>query len=128
MSETTKKITTRQAIAISELLQGAKTEAAAAAAGVTPRTIGRWLRDDTFTAELRRAELRVMDAVGWRLIGLVDAAVDALSDVLANPSVRGASVKRLTAQTIISLLLTWRQQVDFETRLTELEGRINAKE
>jgi len=125
MSRSSEKITSRQAVAIRAMLQGANFEQAAAAARVTPRTISRWLADDTFSAELRRAELRVMDGIGFRLISLADQAVDALADVLENPSTRGASVKRLCAKSILELLLHWRDQVDFETRLLALEQKQN---
>ena len=127
MSESTKKVTPKQSIAIRELLQGAKIGDAAAAAGVNPRTLTRWLRDETFSAELRKAELVVMDGVGWRLISLADLAVDALADVLKNPGARGASVKRLCAKSILELLLHWRDVIAYEERLQALEEKINGQ-
>ena len=124
MSEHAEKLTPRKRKAISELVSGANIDTTSSAVGVTPRTLNRWLKEDTFKAELRRAELRVMDAVGLRLVNLAGAAVDALETVLNEPSVRGASVKRLTAKDILELLLKWRSEIILEERIVNLERQV----
>lgn len=117
-------MTPKQRSAIAGLLTGKTIRLVADSVNVTERTIFRWLNDERFSAELHRAELQVLDAVGWRLVSLSGKATDALSDVLENPSIRGASVKRLTAKDILELLLKWREHLDFDTRLTKLEEKV----
>ena len=124
MSEIRQNLTPRKRKAISELVSGANIDTTSSAVGVTPRTLNRWLKEDTFKAELRRAELRVMDAVGLRLVNLAGVAVDALETVLENPSCKGASVKRLTAKDILELLLKWRSEIILEERIVNLERQV----
>jgi len=124
MTENAKKLTPKKRKAICLLLQGNKISEVADGVGVSESTMFRWLKEEPFQAELRSEELRVLDAVGWQLIAMSKQAVDALEDVLENPSVRGASVKRLTAKDILELLLKWREHLDFDERLTNLEGRV----
>ena len=124
MTENAKNLTPRKRKAIVLLLQGNKISEVAEGVGVSDSTMFRWLKEEPFQAELRREELRVMDAVGWQLIAMSKQAVDALQDVLEEPSIRGASVKRLTAKSILELLLKWREQLDFDERLLKLERKV----
>lgn len=123
MSENAEKLTPRKRKAISELVSGANIDTTSSAVGVTPRTLNRWLKEEPFIRGLRQEELKIMDAVGLRLVNLAGAAVDALETVLNEPSVRGASVKRLTAKDILELLLKWRETLTFDERLTRLEEK-----
>lgn len=111
-------------IAIVALLSGASIQGAAEQAHISERQLHRWLNEDAFLQELRHQEGKVISACSWRLVSLAKQALDALEDVLNNPEMRGANVKRLTAVSILEMLLKWREQVDFETRLQTLERQV----
>ena len=121
------KLTRNQAKAIKALLEYPTIEKAAAAIGVNPRTIGRWLDDRSFRAELARAEGDALDKTTRRLLFLGDHAVNALASVLQEPTQRGATNKRLAAQTILTQLLKLREMRNVEERLSALELEIYGK-
>jgi len=124
MSGNKRNLTPRQRKAVSGLLEGTPVVQVAEIVGVSERTLYRWLGSEEFTAELRKAELQVLDAVGLRLVNLAGAAVDALEIVLENPSTKGASVKRLVAKDILELLLKWRSETILEERILNLERKV----
>jgi len=78
--------------AIQSLLQGASVARAAKAAGVTPRTLFRWLADESFTRRLHEAQQSIFDRVTRRLTVKAIRAVTVLSTVMndeeAPPSAR----------------------------------------
>ena len=74
--------------------------------------------------ELRRQEKQVVEGVSWRLISRARLALDALRDCVEHPEGRGQNVKRLAAVSILELVLKWREQVDFEERLSRLERQV----
>jgi hypothetical protein len=79
------KLTVRQERAIEHLLTGMTVSATAADLRVDRSTIHRWLREDAdfqIVLNLRRRE--IVEAVQWRLITLVNAAIDALETALSN--------------------------------------------
>ena len=65
MSENGEKLTPRKRKAITGLVSGSNIDTTSSAVGVTPRTLNRWLKEEPFIRELRRAELQVLDAVGF---------------------------------------------------------------
>ena len=94
---------------------------AAGAAGVGERTLVRWLSEDvTFRAELRAAELAVLDACGRRLLSTLDTALDCLIEIVKDPDAP-VSVRARAAADLLDRCLTWRQAVDLEARLIVLE-------
>ena len=124
MAANKRKLTPKQRSAILELVEGKKVYLVAESVGGSERTLFRWLANEHFSAELRKAELQVLDAVGLRLVSMAGQAVEALQYVLESPSSKGASVKRLTAKDILELLLKWREQVELEERITNLEHKV----
>jgi hypothetical protein len=72
-----------QVKAIESLLTGSNHEAAAAAAGVVPRTLSRWLQEPVFTAELDTQKRLAIGAACARLIGTMDTAVTLINDILS---------------------------------------------
>jgi hypothetical protein len=103
------------------LLGGASVTDAAADIGVSRRTAYRMVEAPLFVSEWRRAQDELIDLAGRRLAALACTAVDALADVINEPSQRGASNKRLAAVAVLSALHEWRELVDVERRLSELE-------
>lgn len=115
---------TKRTKAIAALLAGETVIGAAIAAGVSERQIYRWMTDETFTGQLRQAERKVLETIGFQLFSLASAAVSGLEEVLTNPDKRGANVRRLAAVSTLELLLKWRESVSFEDRLAQLEARV----
>ena len=120
-------LSVNQRRAIGALLECSRIEDAADRAGVTDRTIYRWLQDPFFVAELRQAETT---ALGDAIRSLI---ADQKSNYEVMRSVRddrrsSAAVRLRAAVALDNSLLKWRQFIDFEERITELERVIYAKE
>lgn len=118
-------LSARQSNCIVGLLSGGKIADVSRDCKVSVRTLYRWLDDPVFTCELRRQESAVIDACSWQLVGISRQAVEALQDVIKNPSQPGAANKRQAAVSVLVLLLKWKETRDFEERLCTLEGLIN---
>ncbi|MCA9905119.1 MAG: hypothetical protein KC547_14790 [Anaerolineae bacterium] len=117
-----RNLTQRQA-AIEALLTNRTKTAAAEAAGVSRRTLGRWLVDPGFVADLRTAESQAVDEIGRRLAGIAATALDTLETVMTDDEV-SAGVRYRAAVDVLGLFGRWREQVDTERRLMELEQRL----
>ena len=123
MANEKKKITTRQKKAIAALISCKNNQEAAKAAGVGYRTITRWLTDDLFLAELRKAEAEIIR-------GAVRAMIDDLprnSEVMREIREKQRTpeyVKLRAAQLIDQSLRKWREIQDIEERLTAIEQMV----
>lgn len=114
---------TLQTKAIAALLTEPTIEEAARVAGVGRRTLFRWLAEDAaFVAELRTAEEAAIDHAARRLVGLQDAAINVLSDVLTAPDV-APGVRVRAASLIVELSLRLRELRSLEERVSALEGK-----
>lgn len=118
-SDTEKSITPAQYRAIESLLTQGKMKKAAQDAGISLRTLYRWLKEPGFLAELRQAESEAIAGLSRSLAGLGESAAGALRDGLAphqkiNTRLRAAGM-------VIDAMLRLRELVDIETRLTALE-------
>lgn len=122
-----RKVTPKQTQAIKALLECPTIELAAEVAGVNPRTLYRWLDLPHFRAELTQAESTALDLAGRGLVRLVEGAVNALDDLLTKPDQDGASVKRLTANTILEQAIKLRELRSVEQRLADLEAAVYGK-
>lgn len=109
----------RQTAAIAALLASGKVTDAAAAGGVTTKTVYAWLRQPDFSAALRTAESEALRGLSRRLAGLGDAAADALRDALDEGQPIGA---RLRAADLVT------QRGPALLELTDLIERIAALE
>ena len=124
MANEKKKITTRQKKAIAALISCKNNQEAAKAVGVGYRTITRWLTDDLFLAELRKAEAAIIS-------GAVRSMIDDLprnSEVMREIREKQRTpeyVKLRAAQLIDQSLRKWREIQDIEERLTALEAAVN---
>ena len=82
----------KQEKAIAALLASGSINAAAEAVGVSSRTLRRWLQDDSFAAELRRARARAFSLALSRLasatVEAVDLLVATMRDRAASPGIR----------------------------------------
>ena len=113
----------KKARAVAALLQSRTIGDAAAAAGVGERTLFRWLAEDaTFTAQLRTAEGAAIDHAARRLVGLQDAAINVLSEVLADDAAP-SGVRVRAASLIVELAIRLRELRGLEERITTLEAQ-----
>lgn len=120
-------LTPRQYKAIESLLLTGEVTAAAAAARVSKETVYRWLKRSDFQRAVNNAEVRALQSLAGRLVGLGDLAAktleDVMSDVKAPPSARVVAAGR-----VIDALLKMRELVTLEARITALEVGQNDKQ
>jgi hypothetical protein len=121
-STLSQELTYKQRKAISALLATRTELQAAEMAGVSPRTMARWLTMPHFRAELRKASIdasqKLVGATMRRLTTGQETALAVLWDVMA----RGNNNERRLAAT--SWLMIYRdlaELIDFEDRISQLE-------
>ncbi len=117
------ELTIKQRRAIKALMVSSSLSEAARAAGVSPRSLTRWLDDPTFRAELTRQEQAAIDAASRRLAGLAAEAVREVEAILKSEA--APSIKLRTAEMILSHLLRLRELVNLEARVSALEEKQN---
>lgn len=118
-------LTTKQAAAIAALLEGNNQAGAATAAGVTKRTVQRWLIDPTFTAALREGSDAAIQAASARLAALAEHAVTAIAATMQQPMTPGAGVRLRAADALLSHALRIREHTDILERLAQLEKMLD---
>lgn len=112
-------LTPRQRRGVAALLTAKTVTAAADQAGVSERTINRWIKQPGFIRELRQAQAAIIDQLAGRLVAGTGQALDTLADLMQ--SAESESVRRQAAGQWLELCLTIREQTDLERRITELE-------
>jgi DNA-binding ferritin-like protein len=125
MSQTSGKITPKKIKAIGALQEYLKIEKVAKVAGVNPRTIHRWMKEPEFKTALHQAQGEAFNEIGRRLHLLSGEAIAALSDVLENPTQKGANIKRLAANSILDQLTKANEKHITEARISALEEIVN---
>lgn len=101
------------------LARGSDTETAAAEAGVTSRTVRRWIAEDAeFAAEVRRRRDQLLDqAVG----ALAAASVKAVETLVSALGERAPQHRIRAAVALLAALPALRGEVEIAARLEELE-------
>ena len=119
---TIEQLSEQQQQAIIALLASGSTDKAARAAGVTPRTVYRWLADPTFELVYRAAR---REAVQAATAALQRASADAVVTVVAIMRSRTAppAVRLAAARTILELARESLELDDLQARITALEAR-----
>jgi len=110
--------------AIEALLSGENREGAALAADVSVRTIGRWLADPAFAAELEAARTL---AFAEALNCLKGGAALAVRTLLQNLKARTPAERRQAAKEILTFAFKGIEVADFEARLAILEAYIEER-
>jgi len=123
MANKTKKLTTRQKKAIAALISSKDKQEAAETAGIGYRTINRYLKDELFLVELRRAEAEIIGAAVRSLIVDLPKNIELMRKIRDSDRVP-FSVRLRAAQIIDQSLLKWRDTLNIEERLTALESQI----
>ncbi len=121
------KITPAQRRAIAALLSERDVRAAAKAAGVSERSLWRWLKDRDFTNELNAAQGEAIDATIRRLAELSGQAVDTLRSAMTSKSTPIGSKIR-AADIVLGRLLAMKELGDLEQRIAALELAQQMKE
>jgi DNA-binding transcriptional MerR regulator len=116
----------KQQRAIEAVLGHGTLAEAAEAVRVTPRTLRRWLSDETFQRELKSARARVMDGIVNRLASLGSKAVAELDSILSNKRTKPGI--RLRAALGILQHVQAAREADLEARLAEIEKQLQVLE
>lgn len=122
MSTNQNELRANQQKAIEALLSGFNHKTAASAAGVTPRTLSQWKREQPFIDVLQARSRDAVKDAARRLTGTMDLAVDVLTDVMTNGETETARLR--AAQTVIDAGMRLFDAVDVLERLDALEARI----
>jgi uncharacterized protein YaaQ len=109
--------------AVAALVTSKTQRAAAASLGIAERTLARWLIDANFQLALSQAEGELIAGATRRLLGLQDAAIDAL-EAIFNDTEASHSVKVRAIALAIDALLRLRELASVEKRLAELERTV----
>lgn len=115
-------LTVRQRRAIDAILIASDYRQAAEMAKVGYRSLMRWLDDERFKLALRHAEDERFAAVSRQLTALRAQAIDTLQSV--ETSARKDSDRRLAAAALLDYDLRFKNLVDIQTRIGDLERRV----
>ena len=115
----TSRRTTKKSKAIVALLSGKTNSQAAQSAGVTERTIYRWLSEQSFQTELHEAEQQMIESSTRQMSSLQEKAINVLDQLLVSQDV-SPQIRLRTANSILRLSLAYRDR-NIERRLYELE-------
>jgi len=121
---TPQNLNQKQMRAISALLVSGNREQAARDAGVSKTSIYRWFQEPTFVAALHAAEQDALADVSRQLVSLSRLAADTLAAAMRDPLVSTSNRLR-AAEAVLNQLLKLRELIDLESRLTDLEERMN---
>ena len=120
------ELSAAQRRAIEALLSEPSIEAAAEVSGVGRRTLHRWLAEDaTFTAALRTAQDRAIDAAVSRLAGGAGDAADVLISIANDDAERGAT-RVSAARALLDSVLRMVELRDLASRVSSLESRLKS--
>lgn len=117
---TEKAITPRQSIAIERLLNGGTVQGAADAAGVSRKTVYKWLSIPAFQEAINNAQAEAIARLSRALIALGGSAIETLGETMSDKT-QPPAVRVRAADIVTGRLLTMRESVEFEARLAELE-------
>jgi hypothetical protein len=108
--------------AVRALLTKQTIEGAAKFANVGESSIYRWLSDDSFRSALIEAEGTALDSATRRLVGLSEAAIAVITQLLIDRE--AAPLIRLhAAQTVLGHMMKMVELRNFEARLAILENK-----
>ena len=118
-----KVLTSKQSLAIAALLANPTQGAAAEAAGISTKTLNRYLQDPNFIEILKEAETSIIADNVRALVADMQANRAVMSDIRDNPR-NQAGVRLRAAIAIDNSLKAWRDLYTIEQRLTDLEKRL----
>lgn len=110
---------TRQPAAVLALAQGRTNGQAATDAGVSTRTVLRWLEDEDFRREVDDARTTLLRLAVGRLAAASTQAVDTLVDALTTEK---GQARVQAARTLLDACLKLRESLELEERIAALEA------
>ena len=116
-------LTSKQSLAIAALLSNPTQGAAAEAAGLSTKTLNRYLQDPDFIEALKQAESALIADNVRALVSDMQANRAVMSEIRDNPRTQ-AGVRLRAAIAIDNSLKAWRDLYTIEQRLTDLERRL----
>jgi hypothetical protein len=117
-------LTPRQSKAIAALVSSGKIGHAAEASGVSRRTLTRWLKEQHFRASYLQARGQLIQEVTAACAANALRAVERLAKEMENG--RGTPGTRIRAASeLLDFTARLAGMADFETRISELEARID---
>ena len=120
-----KKVTHKQNKAILTLLDGGTQAEAALVAGVTPKTVHRWIHQDAaFFDALKAAKSKVIDQASTRLAGGMNSAIDTMLRIMADETATQGTQLR-AANFLLTHALRVIELADVLERIDALEMRLN---
>ena len=131
MRDETQNLTSKQLRAIAALLTTNTREEAAAAAGVSPATLYRWLKEPAFREEYRAERSRAVGQVMGELLARASSAISVLGDGLEDDDV-GARLRaaRATLDYVfkgVEIERRLQEQEELEARLDSIEAALEAR-
>ena len=115
----TSRRTTKKSIAITALLSGKTNVQAAQDAGVTERTIYRWLSEPDFQSELQEAETQMIESTTRQFAGLQEKAIAVLDQILTAEDV-SPHIRLQAANSVFRIAIAFRDR-NLELRLSRME-------
>jgi hypothetical protein len=111
--------------ALAALLEHRTITLAAAACGLTTKTLSRYIADPVFRSELAERESELIDEAGRVLVSGQMAALQTLANLMKNA--KAESTRRMAAATWMDLCLRWRD-LKIEQRISDLEVTVYGKQ
>jgi hypothetical protein len=109
----------REIAALLALAKGETTDEAGLAAGVSGRTVRRWLEDGRFRGEVARLRGALLDQTTGRL---ADAAIGAVATLTESLAADSEAVRVRAARAILAATLRYKEVLDLEQRVSKLEA------
>lgn len=119
--------TRKQEAVIAALLSARTLQDAAQTAGISVRTLRRWLENDDFREKYRRAKSELVGFATGRLKGAMAKAVAVLEDV-AETKDSPPAARVSASRAIVELALHSHEVEAMEDRIAELERRLNEEQ
>ncbi len=120
-----RKLSPKQLKAIAALLEGHTKQDAATAAGVTPKTLSRWLHEDAlFFESLQNGKDKIVTGAAVQLLGSLDLAGQTLRDLIQSGA--NESIKLRAANAVIANAIKLYEVSDLAQRLAIMEDSLAA--
>ena len=117
----------REQLALRCLLDSPDLATAASRAGVTVRTLQRYMDQDGFSASMMDAQQEALRSTSRRLTAMSGSALDVLTNVIRDPEV-AAGIRARSAEKVIYASLRFSEAVDLLHKLRKVEKRLGNDE
>jgi phage terminase small subunit len=116
-------LTAKQRRAADVLIAGGSKERAADAAGVTVRTIERYLNEPVFAEAIRDGARQAMQKTAMRITSLLDLALSVMYETMTDPGQK-SGIKLRAANYTITHAIKLMELSDVLTRIEAIEARL----